>query len=172
MIFVTVGTQLHFDRLIQAVDEWAGLRGENDVFAQVGPSGYQPKHIQTKQFIDPAEFRARVESATVMVAHAGMGSILTALEFGKPIIVMPRRANLGEQRNDHQLATAKRFAEQGRIIVAFNERELIEKLDSHGTFRGSEGGSAGASPGLIAVIRKFIEKGHIRGGNRSESTPV
>jgi UDP-N-acetylglucosamine transferase subunit ALG13 len=172
MIFVTVGTQLHFDRLVKTVDEWAGLRGESGVFAQIGPSGYRPKHIQTKQFVDPTEFRARVEAATVMVAHAGMGSILTALEFGKPIVVMPRRADLGEQRNDHQLATAKRFAEQGRIIVAFNEHELIEKLDSHDSFRQSEGGNASASPNLVAAIRGFIEKGHTRGGNQNGSTPV
>ena len=38
MIFVTVGTQLAFDRMIKAVDEWAGARGRTDVFAQVGPA--------------------------------------------------------------------------------------------------------------------------------------
>ena len=59
-----------------------------------------------------------------------MGSIITALELGKRIIVMPRRADLGEHRSDHQVATAKRFAEQGRIEVAFNERELLENTGS------------------------------------------
>ena len=33
MIFVTVGTQLHFDRMAAAVDRWAGERGVTDVFA-------------------------------------------------------------------------------------------------------------------------------------------
>jgi UDP-N-acetylglucosamine transferase subunit ALG13 len=165
MIFVTVGTQVHFDRLVRTVDEWAGLRRRSDVFAQIGPSTYRPKHIQTRRFIDPTEFRTRVESATAVIAHAGMGSIITALEFGKRIIVMPRQANLGEQRNDHQIATAKRFAEQGRIIVAFNEQELLDKLNQLDLFRETEGVSAQASPCLIGAIRMFIETGHFHGEN-------
>ena len=159
MIFVTVGTQGQFDRLIRTVDEWAGLRGRTDIFAQTGPSDYRSKHIRTKPFVDPTEFRKRVESASVVIAHAGMGSIITALEFGKQIIVMPRRANLGEHRNDHQVATAKRFAEKGRIVVAFNEQQLLEKLDQLDALQKSERLSAQASPHLISTIRAFIETG-------------
>ena len=110
-----------------------------------------PKHICAKPFVDPAEFRERVESASVVVAHAGMGSIITALELGKPIIVMPRRGDLGEHRNDHQLATARRFAEQGRIIVTFNERELLETLDQHVVLHEAQRLSMQASPQLIAT---------------------
>ena len=157
MIFVTVGTQGQFDRLIRAVDEWAGGCGRTDVFAQIGPSDFCPKHIPTKQFIDPAEFRCHVELANLVIAHAGMGSIITALELGKPIMVMPRRASLGEHRNDHQVATAKRFAEQGRIMVAFNEKELVDKLDQLKSFGDTAALGEKASPHLIATIRTFIE---------------
>ena len=157
MIFVTVGTQGQFDRLIRTVDEWAGGRGRTDVFAQTGPSNFCPKHIRSKQFIDPAEFRYHVELSNLVIAHAGMGSIITALELGKPIMVMPRRASLGEHRNDHQVATAKRFAEQGRIMVAFNEKELVDKLDQLKSFGGAAPLGAKASPHLIATIRTFIE---------------
>ena len=121
-----------------------------------------PKHIGTKPFIDPTEFRKRVESASLMIAHAGMGSIITALELGKPIIVMPRRADLGEHRNDHQVATAKRFAEQGRIMVAINEQELVETLDRLKVLHETEPLSGRASPDLIAAIGTFIETGRIR----------
>jgi UDP-N-acetylglucosamine transferase subunit ALG13 len=159
MIFATVGTQGQFDRLIRTVDEWAGGRGRTDVFAQIGPSNFCPKHIRTKQFIDPAEFRHRVESASLVIAHAGMGSIITALELGKPIVVMPRRASLGEHRNDHQVATAKRFAEQGRIIVVFNDKELVDKLDQLQNFGDAAPLDVEASPHLIATIRTFIETG-------------
>ena len=157
MIFVTVGTQGEFNRLVRTVDEWAGLRGRTDVFAQTGLSNYRPKHICAKPFVDPTEFRERVESASVVIAHAGMGSIITALELGKPIIVMPRRGDLGEHRNDHQLATARRFAEQGRIMVTFNERELVETLDQQVIFDVAERLSAEASTQLIAYIRTFVE---------------
>src|SRR5690242_2073535 len=103
MIFVTVGTQGRFDRLIRTVDEWAGMRAQTDIFAQTGPSDYTPKHISVEPFVSPNEFRKRVETASLVIAHAGMGSIITALELGKQIIVMPRRSDLGEHRNDHQI---------------------------------------------------------------------
>lgn len=160
MIFVTVGTQGPFDRLIQAVDHWAGTHGRSDIFAQIGPSNYRPEHILTQQFIDPAEFRERVELADLVIAHAGMGSIITALELGKQILVMPRRVNLGEHRNDHQVATAKRFAEQGRIEVAYDEHELLDHLDRQRAFEEAKRLGAQASPHLIKAIRTFIETGY------------
>jgi UDP-N-acetylglucosamine transferase subunit ALG13 len=101
MIFVTVGTQVQFDRLIRTVDERAGARERSDIFAQIGPSNHQLKH---ERLIEPTRFRNCVEAASLVITHAGMGSIITALELGKRIIVMPRRASLGEHRNDHQVA--------------------------------------------------------------------
>jgi UDP-N-acetylglucosamine transferase subunit ALG13 len=161
MIFVTVGTQGHFDRLIRTVDQWVGLRGITNVFAQTGPSEYCPKHIVHKRFIDVIEFREQVESAKLVIAHAGMGSIITALELGKQIIVMPRRADLGEHRNDHQVATAKRFFEQGRIVVAYTELELLEKLNRQEVTHQRRPLTAQASPQLIGTIREFIETGDV-----------
>jgi len=162
MIFVTVGTQGQFNRLIRTVDEWAGLRGRTDVFAQTGLSDYRSKHIRAKPFIDPTEFRKLVESASVVIAHAGMGSIITALELGKRIIVMPRRRGLGEHRNDHQVATAKRFAEQGRILVALNEHALFETLDQLNVSHETKRISAQAPPRLVSTIRSFVETGRIQ----------
>ncbi|WP_322513886.1 glycosyltransferase [Rhodopseudomonas palustris] len=159
MIFVTVGTQGKFDRLIRTIDGWAGAHGRTDVFAQTGPSNYRSEHILTEQFIDPSEFRRRVEAASLVVSHAGMGSIITALELGTRVIVMPRLARLSEHRNDHQLATAKRFAEQGSIMVAFTEQELVDKLDQFQVLSETERLSAQASPSLISTIRTFIETG-------------
>jgi UDP-N-acetylglucosamine transferase subunit ALG13 len=95
--------------------------------------------------------------ADVIVAHAGMGSIITALELSIPIIVMPRKADLGEHRNDHQIATAKRFLEQGRIHVAFDEIELTEKLDQLDDLKVLGDISSHASPGLLDTISAFIQ---------------
>ena len=94
MIFVSVGAQMSFDRLIRNVDEWAGRQGRDDIFAQIGPSDFKPKHMRFTEFIDPTEFRQRVTECDYLVAHAGMGCIITALELGKPILVFPRRGDL------------------------------------------------------------------------------
>ena len=157
MIFVTVGAQMPFDRLIRAVDEWAAARGRSDVFAQIGPSDYCSKAIETKHFIDPPEFRKRVEAAKVIIAHAGMGTIITALEYGKPIIVVPRRGDLRETRNDHQFAMVKYLAEEGRVVVAFDEQQLVDKLDQFEGLGETERIDLHASPRLIAALRNFIE---------------
>lgn len=130
MIFVTVGGQLPFDRLVHTVDRWAMDRGREDVFAQIGDSANPPQHIRWERFLSPTEFQAKAREAEVIFAHAGMGSILTALEYGKPIVVMPRRAHLGEHRNDHQWATVNRLGADVGISVAADETELVAFLDA------------------------------------------
>jgi UDP-N-acetylglucosamine transferase subunit ALG13 len=164
MIFVTVGAQMPFDRLISAVDTWAALRGRTDVYAQIGASSYIAKSIDTTQFMDPDEFRRMVEEAQLIVAHAGMGTIITALERGKPILVMPRRGDLRETRNDHQLGTVKKLLVDGRVEVALDEGDLIYKLDNYEAFKPAEKIEAIASPRLISTIRTFIESGAARYG--------
>ena len=169
MIFVTVGSVDPFDRLIRAVDEWAGARGRTDIFAQIGKSSYKPQHIEAVKFLTPAEFRDRIRAARLIVAHAGTGSIIAAMEIGTPIIVMPKWARLGEHRNDHQIATAKRFGNKRGIIVADDEKDLLLKLDQE------EGHSAPAvipreaSPDLIEAIREFIHKSNGTSNGRHAS---
>jgi UDP-N-acetylglucosamine transferase subunit ALG13 len=159
MILLTVGTQGPFDRLLRAVDDWAGQRATDTIFAQIGPSSYEPKHMEFRKFVRPDEFREKVEAATLVVAHAGMGSIITALEYGKQIIVMPRLSSLGEHRNDHQLATAKRLSEQGLVEMALDENELRNKLDLGRQSQGGERLGSEGSPALMSALRTFIDTG-------------
>lgn len=157
MIFVTVGAQMPFDRLIRAVDVWAGEAGRTDVFAQIGEEGWRPEHIEWTARLTPSAFRERVANARAVIAHAGMGSILTALELGKPIVVMPRRAELRETRNDHQVGTARRLAESGRAIMVADERELRGQLEQIDSLRPAASISATASPELIETLASFID---------------
>ncbi|MES2260817.1 MAG: glycosyltransferase [Pseudomonadota bacterium] len=158
MIFVTVGSQMAFDRLVAAVDAWAAARSPApDVFAQIGPSAYVPRALRHAQALTPAEFNAQVAAADVIVAHAGMGSVLTALELGKPLVLMPRRGDLQETRNDHQLATARWLAQRPGIYVAMDESGLDAALGA--ALAGAQGGPAispYATPALIAAIQAFI----------------
>jgi UDP-N-acetylglucosamine transferase subunit ALG13 len=128
VIFVTVGGQLPFDRLVHTVDRWAMDQQRADVFSQIGTSTNPPNHIQWERFLSPPDFQTKAREAEVIIAHAGMGSILTALELGKPIVIMPRRAHLGEHRNDHQCATVKRLGKDIGVVVAADESELLEQL--------------------------------------------
>ena len=145
-----------FDRLIGAVDAWAAARGRSDVFAQIGATPLRPRHVQFADKIEPAEFRRRMVEATAVVAHAGMGTILTALECGTPILVMPRLGRLQETRNDHQVATAERFKALGRVVVAMDEHELPAAMDRLAELERRPTIQAQASPELLAAVRAFV----------------
>lgn len=64
-----------------------------------------------------------------MVSHAGMGSIITAMEMGKPIIVMARDHRRGEHRNGHQLSTVAHLCQLPGVYIAHDEAELATYLD-------------------------------------------
>ena len=156
MIFVTVGTQLPFDRLIRTMDGWAGAARAN-VFAQVGPaSSHKPTHIRTRADLSPEEFDEAMDEARLIVAHAGMGTILSGLERGKPVIIMPRRAMHGEHRNDHQLATAAKLSHLNGLHVAADEQALLRLLSDHALLKNGPALASAASQGLITAIREFI----------------
>jgi UDP-N-acetylglucosamine transferase subunit ALG13 len=154
MIFATVGTQLPFDRLIGALDDWAVTHPDVEVFAQVGRGTLLPRNIQWTHDMHPATFRARIEACETVVAHAGMGTIITAIELGKRVIVMPRRAALGEHRNEHQLATVARLAHLRGLEVAHSPAELAALLDSSRA-TGPLAAPSGADARLIVTIRQF-----------------
>lgn len=158
MIFVVVGTQEPFDRLIRSIDHWAGKRAYRDIYAQISNSEYKPVNFESTDFIPPDIFNSKFNSADLIVSHAGMGTIISALQFSKPIIVMPRLSCYHEHRNDHQLATAKSFGKLGFVNDVYNEEELFAALDAAGDLKPSPVIGSGASESLIETIKKFIEE--------------
>lgn len=163
MIFVAVGTQLPFDRLIRAVDDWCAQTGRGaEVFGQIGhlgPKNYTPKHFQWAEMIDAEVFRDKIETADVVVSHAGMGSIITAMSFSKPIVVLARRAEFGEHRNDHQFATVKRLGTRPGIFPVMTEANLAGQLDQLLEGERAQGPeiSRFAQDSLITTLRGFIK---------------
>lgn len=156
MIFVTIGTQFPFDRLIKIIDELAPQLNE-EIIAQVYKCDFTPKNIKTVDFLAPDEFNPLFDKARLIVSHAGMGTILCAQQKDKPIIIFPRIAAMGEHRNEHQLATARKFKELGIVNVAMNEEELrVMLLSGKQTTLQHIGTSA--SPSLIRSIEEFIDK--------------
>ncbi|MET1755188.1 glycosyltransferase [Novosphingobium sp. RD2P27] len=127
MIFLTVGTQLPFDRLIKAVDSLAPSL-DQPVFAQTGSGAYEPQNMEWRARLEPARFSQLVRDAAVLVSHAGIGTILMARKHGKPVILYPRRAALNEHRSDHQLATTAALGQHPGIYVANTDEELAELL--------------------------------------------
>lgn len=156
MILVTVGMQLGFDRLIAAMDALAPGLGQ-PVIAQTGRTAYQPQHMEAQARIAPAEFEQLVERSRLIVSHAGIGTILTAARFAKPIILMPRRAALGEHRNDHQIATVNQLAERPGILIAQDETDLPARIAEGLAMEVLPGQESPTARRLNDALAAFIE---------------
>lgn len=161
MIFATVGTQLPFDRMLKALDEWSRAHREVPVFAQTGDGAQRFEGLETVDRLGLAEFEERFSRAKLIVAHAGMGTILSAAEMGKPIILMPRRAAFNEHRNDHQVDTAREMARLSNVTVVEDAVGLRSALDEAYArdFREAAGETEEAAEmlaPLIDEIRSFV----------------
>lgn len=132
MIFVTVGSQLSFDRLVGLVDEWASLHPDEQVIVQSGETAFVPRHCQAVPFMENDEWEGLFQRADRIISHAGMGTILKSIVYGKPLIIAPRKAELREVCNDHQCATAARFRNEHNIWVINNATELSAALTDTG----------------------------------------
>lgn len=166
MIFVTVGNTDPFDRLIQAVERWALTQSpRKDIFAQIGAGEFIPTAFPSERFLDPLVFESRFEEAELVISHAGMGTIITSLELGKPLLVMPKRASLGEQRNEHQLATVEHVCRKYSICVAKDEFEFPSVVNRFlGTIQTDIDATPSlakrdASSSLLEFIQSFVHHG-------------
>ena len=158
-VFVSVGTMMPFDRLVRAMDEWAAANPQVAVEMQIGRGRYEPAHARFVRLMPQGDYRARVASARLFIAHAGMGSIIAAIEAGKPLLMLPRLAAQGEHNNDHQLATAASIGARPGLHVAADAADL--KARASAMF--AEGGappapiSRFAESGFTTRIRAFID---------------
>ncbi len=129
MTFLTVGSSYPFDRLVQAVDRaMESVHVSDHIFAQIGNGAYEPRNFEFTRFLSKDEFEDRVKTASRLIAHAGIGSISLALEYGKPLLVMPRRRHFRELVNDHQLDTAHKFEELGHVMAAYSPEDIPQQL--------------------------------------------
>jgi len=127
------------------------------MFAQIGRGLYTPEHLESAAFLSPRDLESHIRAADAVVSHAGMGTILTSLELAKSLLVMPRRADLGEHRSDHQLRTAERFAD--RVLVAMTESELPQLIDRLVEQRVVDQIADTAPKQLLERIRTFARDG-------------
>ncbi|HEU5141804.1 MAG TPA: glycosyltransferase [Solirubrobacterales bacterium] len=122
MIFATVGSHpsFRFDRLLSAL---AALPGD-ELVVQHGPGDPPPQAREAIAFMSFEQILERMQEASVVVSHAGVGSILCALQAGRVPVVMPREARFDETVDDHQVELAEALAPTGRIVLVETEGDL------------------------------------------------
>lgn len=132
MIFVTIGNGYGFIRLIRKMDEIAGKMDER-VIMQIGCTKYKPKNAKYFRFLPKKEIEGLYKNARVVVCHDGVGSIITALQFGKPVIAVPRIKKYREIFYNNQGDFANKFAKERLIMVVYdvkNLKFLLENINS------------------------------------------
>jgi UDP-N-acetylglucosamine transferase subunit ALG13 len=129
MIFVTVGTnEARFDRLLHAF-EWGPL--DEELVVQHGPSPIRPRGATCVDYLPYDELGATVRRARVVVTHAGVGSIMTALANGKRPVVVPRLRRFGEAVDDHQMQLGLRLhatEDDTHVVELGPDRRLVTEL--------------------------------------------
>lgn len=122
MIFVTVGTnEARFERLVDAAGR---IPGDEDVVIQTGHCRGAPARARCVDFLPFDEMAEHARRARVVVSHAGVGSIMLALTAGRRPVVVPRRADLGEAVDDHQLPLARRLHAAGLVRLVEDPADL------------------------------------------------
>ena len=155
MIFLSVGIQFPFDRLVKAVDDAfnEGLVDEG-VFAQIGETSYKPHNFGSVASLEKNLFDKYLKESSSIISHAGMGTIAMALDNEKPLLVMPRLKKYGEVVNDHQAAIARKFSELGHILAVYDVKELPDGIRKLKNFVPKE---RKANPKAVADrIRRFL----------------
>ena len=128
MIFITTGSQkFQFDRLLKEVDRLVG-EGiiQDEVFAQIGHSTYQPVNYSYSQFLGREEFAAIMEKCTIVITHGCTGAIIGAVKREKKVIAVPRLAKYGEHVDNHQEQILKEFEELNFICACYDVENLEE----------------------------------------------
>ncbi|WP_127555564.1 glycosyltransferase [Saccharospirillum alexandrii] len=130
MVFLTVGTQFSFDRLVAPVYDWC-KRNNSEYIFQVGASLYL-KDVEDYRIVknmSSESYYNAFSKARVVISHAGMGTILSAIEYEKPLLIMPREFRYKEHRNDHQVDTIRHLSALLEGCVVRDPNQLIEKLE-------------------------------------------
>ena len=115
MIVVTVGTnEAPFDRLLSAFD---GYAGDEQLLVQHGPSRIRPAGAALCGIPPLRQLAAAIAGARVVVTHAGVGSIMTALANDRRPVVVPRLREFAEAVDDHQVGLARRLDAAGLVTL-------------------------------------------------------
>ena len=157
---VTIGTMTEkkFTRLFQYIDrlcEEGVLKGE-EVIAQVGEDKYVSKYYKCIDMLSREEFNRLIETADVVISHAGTGSVVSCLKAQKKVIIFPRQAIYDEHYDDHQLELANAFAKKGYALEALTYEELKQCIMSIGEFTPVQFRSNNKK--MVDLICEFIEK--------------
>jgi UDP-N-acetylglucosamine transferase subunit ALG13 len=164
-IFVTVGNALvPFDRLLGWADEaLADLAGTAvEGVCQHGPSRLRPRRLDPLETLPRAAFDAEMERADVVICHAGVGTLWSAIHRGHRPLVVARRAAWNEIVNDHQLEIVEALSREGKIVPVNDATTLRAWLSRYARGEARRGAPQTENPARLQPVARAIARGAAR----------
>ncbi|KAL3538052.1 hypothetical protein ACH5RR_001418 [Cinchona calisaya] len=156
-VFVTVGTTC-FDSLVRAVDtrevkEELFKKGSTHLLIQIGRGSYIPtkstgedRSLVVDYFTFSSSIADYLRSASLVISHAGSGSIFETLRLHKPLIVVVNE----DLMDNHQSELAEELAERKHLFCAIPQTlfRTISDMNS--------GSLTPYQPGDATPVTKFV----------------
>lgn len=136
----------------------------DDLHVQHGPAT-PPLCARADAFVPFGRMVELVESADIVVSHAGVGSIICAMRAGHVPIVFPRLKRYAETVDDHQAELAEALEHRGNVIVVWTPEELADAVAAvppRGQVRALDAEKLGAA--VHAAIRGERRQAILRRG--------
>jgi len=124
LIFVTVGTSLPHDQLIQKIDELVrDGKIKDEVVAQIGAGHYHPKHIESFRFAPNLE--EQYNKAEIIISNCGAGTIMENVTKGRRLIVIQNPDVTG----GHEWELVTKMEKGQHLIWCKSLNELINCIE-------------------------------------------
>jgi UDP-N-acetylglucosamine transferase subunit ALG13 len=111
---VALGTEVW--PFTRAVDRILELLPDAEITWQTGVTDYVHEGEQLQRWLPPAGLREAMHDADVVIAHAGVGTVLAALGEGKVPVVLPRLEAQREHVDDHQVEVAAMLDRRSLVV--------------------------------------------------------
>jgi UDP-N-acetylglucosamine transferase subunit ALG13 len=127
-VVVSLGTfkDYGFERLVARLLDI--LPADADVLWQTGDTDVSGLGIVGHHAIPERQLSEAIREADVLVAHAGVGTALAALEVGKCPVLVPRRLSHGEHVDDHQIQIAGELGGRGLALSVEADELTLDHL--------------------------------------------
>ena len=157
MILVLLGTQNNsFIRLLEAIQDNINKKIITDkVIVQAGFTKFDSKDMKIFSMVNKNEFSKLQDEADLIITHAGVGSIISSLEKGKKVIVVPRLKRYNEHVNNHQIQIAKKFKQKGYVKYVINAKNLGKVIKSMENFIPKQYKKSESN--IISIIENYID---------------
>lgn len=128
-VVVTLGTiaPYGFGRLLRRLTSI--LPPEAEVLWQTGSTRVRGAGVAARPIVPADELDAAMAHADLVVAHAGLGTALSAFRAGVCPVLVPRERAFGEHVDDHQVVMAGELSSRGLCVSARVDELGVDDLE-------------------------------------------